>query len=120
MTTIAAIAAEAFTAVSAELTDVIKSCTVTRTTQGEYDADAGEYETTTSSQTGRALIDQSTPISDIFPAYVVGPKDTMIWLEGLATAPLENDTVTIGGTTRIITAVGDVVGAGGLFSVVAR
>ncbi|MDH3579973.1 MAG: hypothetical protein OEM91_05025 [Hyphomicrobiales bacterium] len=119
VTTVAAIAAEAFTDVAAEL-DVIKACTVTAVTQGAYNPVTHTYAETTTVETGRAVMDQAKPIKDVFPDYVVGPGDTLFWLEGLTTAPKENNTLTIGGVPRKITQVGDVAGAGTFFSVVAR
>ena len=123
-TTVAAIADAAFDAVAAKITGVIKTCTVTSTTQGAYNTSTGTYSTTTSTQTGRALFagvqDNGKPITDIFPDYVAGPADELILLEGLTAAPEENDTVTIGSTTRTIMKVNNIVGAGTLFYVMAR
>lgn len=119
-TTVAAIADAAFDAVAAKITGVINACTVTRVTNGAYNTSTGTYATTTSNDTGRALVDETKPIADLFPDYVVGPSDTLILCEGLSTAPQENDTITIGATTRTITKVRDIVGAGTLFYVVAR
>jgi hypothetical protein len=126
-TTVAAIAAEAFTAVAEELPDVIKSCTITRTVQGAYDATTGAYSVTTTTYTGRALIATggtveggvASTIKDMFPNYVAGPADVVIFIEGLSTAPKENDTVTIGGVARTIKAAGDIVGAGSFYVVIA-
>jgi hypothetical protein len=119
-TTVAAIAAEAFDGVAAELSGVILSCTVTTQAQGVYNATTGTYTETPTAYTGRALMDQSTPIKDIFPEYVAGPEDALFWLEGLSAAPKENDVLAIGGVDRTIRRVGDVVGVGTFFSVVAR
>ena len=119
MTTVAEIAAAAFDDVDAELTDVIQACTVTSVALGAYNATTGVHALTPTNVTGRAVMDQSTPIQDIFPDYVVGPGDTLFWLEGLSAAPAENNTLTVGGVTRTIKRVGDVVGVGTFFSAVA-
>ncbi|ASY62524.1 hypothetical protein SJ05684_c10670 [Sinorhizobium sojae CCBAU 05684] len=126
-TTVAAIAEEVFDAVAEELSDVILSCTVTHKTQGAYDATTGAYSETTSTYTGRALICTGATvegvggakITDIFPGYVAGPADVVMILEGLTGDPKENDTIAAGGVTRTIKAVGDVVGAGSFFIVIA-
>lgn len=120
MTTVTAIADAAFDAVNSAITDVIKTCTVTKTTQGAYSATTGAHSTTTSQEAGRAVRDESRPIADIFPAYEAGPTDKLYYLEGLTAAPAENDTLTIGGSDMTITQVGDVAGAGTFFAVVAR
>jgi len=126
-TTVAAIAAEAFDAVAEEISGLILACTVTRKTQGAYDATTGAYSETTTTFTGRAVIATGSTvegvgnakIADLFPAYVAGPSDTVMILEGLTGAPKENDTIAAGGVTRTVKAVGDVVGAGTLFLVIA-
>jgi len=125
-TTVAAIAAEAFTAVAAEISGVIQSCTLTRVVDGAYNATTGAYGTTTTNYTGRAVIatgssveSVSSTIKDHFPAYVAGPADVVIFLEGLSAAPKENDTLTIGAVIRTIKAVGDIVGVGTFFVVIA-
>lgn len=120
MTTVALIAAEAFTDVAAELTDVIKSCTLTKTTLGAYNATTGAHATTTSSVTGRAVAGTERAIQDIFPAYVVGPRDVLFYLEGLSSPPAENDTLTVNSVDYTITQVGDIVNASTFFAVVAR
>ena len=119
-TTVTAIASAAFTAVNAAITDAIKACTVTKTALGAYNSATGAHATTTSNDTGRAVAGTQTAIQDTFPAYVVGPTDVLFYLEGLSAAPAENDTLTIGGVDRTITAVGDIAGAGTFYAVVAR
>ena len=120
MTTVAEIAAEAFTDVDLELTDVIKACTVETIVQGAYNPATGLYAETPTSFTGRSIMDQASPIKDVFPEYVAGPGDTLFWLEGLSQSPKELDKLTIGGLDREIKQVGDVAGASTFFSVVAR
>ena len=119
MTTVADIASDAFGAVSAAITDAIHAATLTRTTQGAYDPATGAYAATTAEQTGRAVVDTVTPIDDAFPAYVVGPADELILLEGF-TSCVENDALEFAGRTRTVRRVQDIVAAGTLFFVVAR
>lgn len=119
MTTVADIAARAFNAVSAAITDAIPAATITRTVQGLYDPEQDVYDTTTETQTGRAVISDERPKQDAFPAFVIGPQDELILLEGF-TSVRENDVLTIGGVDRTVMAVQDIVGAGVLFNVVAR
>lgn len=116
MTTVALIASSAFTKVNAKLTDVIKACTVTRTTQGDYNATTGAYETTTAQATGRAVFDTSAKTEDVLPGYVAGPAELIVYFEGLSFAPAENDTAVIGGITYTVKAVGDIAGAGTFFA----
>ncbi|MEB3419908.1 hypothetical protein ACFSDD_11050 [Salipiger marinus] len=119
MTTVAEISREAFDAVAAEIPDAIHAATLTRTTQGAYDVATGTYATTTATQTGRAVVDTVRPVADVFPAYVVGPGDELILLEGFTSAK-ENDSLTFAGRTRIVRQAQDIVAAGALFYVIAR
>lgn len=112
MTTIAEIAKEAFDDVAAEFTDVIKDCTLTRTIQDGYDPSTGAHSTTTVTSEGRAVFDTSTAIADALQGYVAGPGELLVYLEGLAMVPKENDAIVIGGEDFTIVHVGDVVGAG--------
>jgi hypothetical protein len=126
-TTVAAIAAEAFTAVAAEISGVIQACTLTKIAQGTYNPTTGQYSETTTTATGRAVIATggtveggvANTIKDMFPAYVAGPADVVIFLIELSAAPKENDKITVGGVQRTIKAAGDIVGAGALYVVIA-
>ena len=118
MTTVAEIAAEAFTGASAEFTDIIKAVTLTRATQTRYNPSTGQHLTSETTADGRGLFDTSTAINDVLPGFAAGPKDELVWLEGLNTPPKENDRVAIGGAGYIVKAVGDVAGAGSFFAVV--
>lgn len=116
-TTVAAIAKSAFDGVAAELTGVIQSCTLTRTTLDDYDPSAGSHTTTASTDAGRAFFDTSTKIEDALSGYVAGPTEKLVWIEGLTTLePRENDALAIGGVNHTVMATGDVVGAGGLYA----
>lgn len=119
MTTIAAIASEALDAVALDITDAVPPATLTRTTQGAYDAANGLYLTTTATQTGRAVFCDISAEADKFPGYVVGPADEVLLLEGF-TGVAKNDVVTIGARGMTIAAVQDIGGAGSLYMVVAR
>lgn len=119
MATVAEIAAKAFTAVAAKITDAIHSASLAYDVQGVYDFDAGEYGITTETETGRAVVDTVKPMTDIFPDYVAGPGDELILLEGF-TGCAENYRLTMTGATWHIQRVQDIVAAGSLFFVVAR
>jgi len=119
MTTVAAIAAEAFAAVALEVTDAIHAASLSEDTQGAYDTATGAYAITTTTATGRAVVASETPVNDIFPAYIAGPADELILLEGF-TAARENMRLTFAGWVRTVTQVQDIVNAGSLFYVVAR
>lgn len=119
MPTVAEIAKAAFDGASAAIPDSVHVATLSHDARGSYDAAAGTYSTTTTTATGRALIDTVKPIADIFPEYVVGPKDELILLEGFTSVPEENWKLTIKAKLRTIKAVQDIVQAGSLFYVVA-
>jgi hypothetical protein len=125
-TTVAAIALEVFTALAEELPDVVKTCTLTKTVQGAYNATTGTYSTTTSTAGGQAIITTggsvegvNSTIRDNHPDYVRGPTDVVMILRGLSLAPQKNDTITIGSAVWIVTLALDVVGVGELYIVVA-
>ena len=119
MTTVAAISKLAFDGVAAKITDAVISATLARRTQGAYDDETGSYTITTTTQTGRIVVDGTTPVTDIFPAYVIGPADELVMLQGF-TACQENDVLTFGGADRVVMAVQDIAGAGTLFYAVVR
>lgn len=125
MTTVAEIALEVFTALAEELPDVVKACTLTKVTKGTYDATTGAYSETPATYTGQAIITTggtvegiNSTLRDAFPAYVAGPTDINMILQGLSAAPEKNDTLTIGSDDWTIKLVGDVVGVGELFIVI--
>jgi len=118
--TVAQIAAMAFNGVSGAIPDAIHPATLTRTVHGAvYDPVTGSYPTTTETQTGRVVVDTVKPVQDVFPAYVAGPGDELILLEGFTSAR-ENETLIFAGRTRVIRQVQDIVSAGSLFYCVAR
>ena len=119
MTTIAQIAAEALDGVSLDITDAVPAATLTRTTNGAYDADNDVYSTTAETWTGRAVFCDMTAAGDIFPAYVVGPSDELLFLEGF-TSVLKNDVLTIGARDFTVMEVQDIGGAGSIFYAVAQ
>lgn len=120
MPTVAEIAKEAFDAVSEEMPDVIQSGTLTRTTQGAYDPETGDYTTTTQTWLCRALFADEKAMADAFPAYVIGAGDRVVYVEGLTTTPRETDALTIGGQSTTVMRVGDIVGVGTFFSLIVR
>lgn len=115
MNTVAAIAARAFDKIGAALSDVVKPATLTHTEQGAYNPGTGEYDVIITTADGRAVFDTTTAVEDMFPAYVVGPSDLLVWLEGHDFSPLENDGVEIDGQGYTVKAVGDVAGAGAVY-----
>ena len=119
MTTVAEIAAEVFEAVRAEIDGVIKDVTLTKSVKTTYNATTGAHSQTTTTATGLAMEATERAIQDNFPAYVAGPTDRPFYLQGLTTAPAENDTITIGSETLTVKRVADIVGAGALYFVVA-
>jgi hypothetical protein len=116
-TTVAAIAAEAFDDVDAEITGVIRTGTVTRAANATYSA--GTYSASTSTQTVRVIEITERETADVLPGYVASPGEVPLLIEG-ATSLQENDTITVSGRpTRKVARVGDIVGAGTLFVAVA-
>ncbi len=117
---VARIAKMAMDGAAKSITDAIHPATLTRTVQGTvYDPVTGRYPETTTTQTGRAVLDSVRPVQDLFPAYIVGPKDQLVLLEGFTSAR-ENDSLTFAGKTMIVRQSQDIVAAGSLFYCVAR
>lgn len=101
MTTVEAIAREAFDAVAAEITDAVHDCTVTD--------GATEYE-------GRAVVAKESPSAE-FPKFTPSASASMIVLEGLAGSPADGWELTIGAVDWLVIRVVDIVQAGGLYTV---
>lgn len=120
MTTVAEIAREAYDAVAAELPEVIQAAQLQRTTRGAYDPQSGGYAETVQTFPCRALFSDEKAMADAFPAFVAGPSDRMVYVEELATLPLENDRMTIGGRPVIVVQTSDIVGVGSFFALVVR
>lgn len=116
---VADIAKLAFDGVAGAITDVIGSATLTFETQGAYNASTRTYATTTTVLTGRAYIGTAAAIASSFPAFVAGPDDTLMGLEGFSQVPDIGVQVTFNSVTREIKAVGDIAGAGGFTEVIA-
>lgn len=119
MTTVAQIADEAFDNVALAITDAIKTATLSSVANGSYNYDTGAYATTTTTISGRCVIDSQTPASDIFPDYVIGPNEQMMMLEGFSSVPVEGWTLTLGSITYTVKRVQDIVGAGAIQMIVA-
>lgn len=117
---VAAVAKTAYDEAAKAFPEVIKSATLTRVTNGVYDPATGGYGQTTANHTCRALFDTATPIIDLFPDYTAGPKDNIVYLEGLSIEPVEGDEISVDGLTRIVQAVGNIVQANSFYAVVAR
>lgn len=118
---IAGIAAAALNGVQGAITDAVAAGTVSRTAQGAYNVTTGVYATTVTVQTGRVVEAAATakPRGDIFPGYVVGPQDRLLFLEGF-TGIRENDVVNWRGITATIRAKADIGGAGTVFYAMVR
>lgn len=120
MPTVAEIAALALNAVDAAIPDATHSASLSFETQGAYNAVTGAYATTITTYTGgRAVVDTVKPVADIFPDYVVGPSDSLIFLEGFVNVPQENWTLTFNGNDWAIKRVQDILDAGTIFFVMA-
>lgn len=114
MVTVAQIASTAFTAAAAQVTDAVVDVTVTRYTQGAYNATTGAYSLTSSQEAGQAVLDMVKPVNDIFPTFVIGPKDQLWLIRGITTLQ-EGDKVTIAAADYRVAAVQDILAAGSLF-----
>lgn len=119
MTTVAQIALAAFDGVAAAITDAVHAATLARDARGAYNTTTGAHAITTTTQTGRAVFANETPIGDVFPDYEIGPDDQLFVLQGF-TAAREADRLTVGGVTRTVMRAQDIAGAGSVFYVVAR
>lgn len=117
---VARIAELAFNGVSNGISGVVHSATLTQKTAGTYNASTGVRAATTAPITGRAIEDAVKPVRDIFPAYERGPSDKLVLLEGMTSAPVENDTLAYSDRSLTIMAVADIAGGGGLYYVMAR
>ena len=117
---VAQIAALAVGGVQGTIPDAVHSATLTRATQGAYSTATASYAIGTPIvQTGRAVVATGTPIADVFPAYVVGPSDQLVFLEGF-TSCMENDLLAYAGRTLIVRQTQDIAAAGSVFYAVAR
>lgn len=119
-TTVAAIADRVLDRVSARITGVIRSGTITRAANASYNSTTGAYTASTSTQSGVRVTEiTERQAADDLPGYVAAPGEIPLLIEG-ATSLQENDTITVSGRpTRKVTRVGDIAGAGTLFVAVA-
>lgn len=120
-TAVASIAKTAMDGVAAKVDGVIQAATLTRESEGTYDPDTGTYTPSTEEDTGRAVFASTDAAADIFPEYVIGPSDELIYLEGFtALAPKETDAVTAGGRTLTIMRSRDLLNTGEFYAVIAQ
>ena len=123
-TSVAAIAAEAFFAIVAELPDVIKAGTLSKAgTPGAYDPRTGVYAPGAgASSTGRVLFatEQLGTAADPFPGYVASPNEDLVYLEGFSLIPAENDRLTADGVTFAVLRGRDLLRAGGLSAAIVK
>lgn len=118
-TTIAEIAKSAFDAVALAVTDAIVTATLSYVTKGVYNPTTGVFpETVVAAGSGRGVLDTVKPITSVFPAYVAGPSDLLVLLEGFTTAPKEGWDLDLGGVGYVIKQVQDIALAGSLFYVI--
>jgi len=119
---VADIALKAFNGVAAKISGVIKTCTITRdSVVGTYNPATGSWASGPNAvdMTGQLVETTAKAVEDVFPELVIGPSDKVFIIRGLSEAPIETDTLTIGAASLVIKAVGDVVGSGDLYFVVA-
>lgn len=121
MISVAEIAKKAFDGVAAKMPEVIQVGELSKKAAGSYNAATGKYEAvSTDIFSCRVLIGTSNAIQDTFPAHAIGPKDIILYLEGLSSVPSEGDLITVSGVERKIVKTGDIVGVGTFFVVVAQ
>lgn len=119
MLSVAQIASMAVSAVSGAVSGAVHAATLARDTIGAYDPETGAHSITTTTQTGRAVLETTKPAQDIFPDYVAGPGDELVFLEGF-TSCLENDRLTFAGKARTVLRAQDILGAGSIFYAICR
>lgn len=133
MTTVAEIAALAVAGVRGAVTDAIKTASLIEISNSFYDTSAARYRTRYEvTGTGNVIVETQKPASDIFPEYVIGPGEQLVFLEGFSTRPLEGmvlrfAALTVGtetdaspGDDLSILRVQDILGAGSIFYAVIR
>lgn len=122
MTTTATIAASAFTAVAAAITDVVHSATLSYQTKEArgYDHKSGKFFSQPTTISGRVVFDTIKPAADIFPDYTRSPKDELALLEGFTEAAQEGWTLTANGKTYTVKRAQAVVGVAALVYAVVR
>ena len=117
---VASIVETAFSSAQKSFPDVIKACSIDRVSEsGEYVVETGKFTESTTIIKGRSLVATGSPTKDLFGDYTIGPKEELIYLQGLSEPPIEGDRLTIGTKVRTIKVVGDIVGAGTFFAVMA-
>ena len=118
---VADIAKSAFDKVSTKISGVIQTATMTRKSGGTYDPATGTYTNGTATDSGRGVFGSTDAAQDIFPEYVIGSSDELIYLEGFDTlAPKETDELSIGGRTLKVMASRNLLNTGGLYVVMAQ
>ena len=117
---IAQIAKSAFDRAALAIDGVVKVATISHDTKGAYNTTTGVYAVdSTPTATGRAVFGTASALRGSFPAFIAGPADMIISLEGFTTVPQVGWSLTIDGVEMIIKAVGDIAGAGVFFEVIA-
>jgi len=120
MTTLASINKTAFDAIAGAISGVIQTVVFSYETQSVYDPSTSTWGVTTTTITGRGVLDTRKPIADLFPDYVAGPSEKLIWIEGITTPPQEGWMVNFNGADYTVTRVLDVLDAHEAFYVVVK
>lgn len=121
MLTVANIAKRAFDGVAGKVTDVIHEGTLKRVIPGEYDPNTGMVEDETVTDSCRAIFDNQQPLQDLFPDFVPGASDELVYLEGLTEMqPREGDSLETAGRTFAVIRTSDILRAQGLYSMIVR
>lgn len=119
MTTTAEIAKMAFDAVADAITDVVYPVSVSYEILGAYDPITGQYPKTAVTVSGaRGMLDMGKPVKDIFPDYIIGPTDKLLYIEGLTAVPKEGWALTFNSVAYTIKQVLDILDAHATYYVV--
>lgn len=117
--TVAQIADGAIAAVNAAITDAILTVNLWSITEGTYSAVTGSRPPAETDLGVFSMVVQTEkPISDLFPDYVAGPSDQLVFLRG-ASVPQEGWELR-GANTNTIMKVQDILGNGTIFNAVVR
>jgi|SRR5690625_2846215 len=119
MLRVADIAKLAYDGVAEKVAGVIHEGTLKRVMPGEYDPNTGKIEDETVTDLCRVIFDNERPVEDLFPAYVPGPTDQLVYIEGLTEMqPQEGDTLEAVGKSFAVTKVSDILHAGEFYSAI--
>lgn len=121
MLTVASIAKRAFDGVARRIGGVIHAAKLKRGNVTDYDPDTAEIAAAPQEHDCRVLFADSAPTPDPFPNFEVSPGDQFVYLEGLAVAAQEGDTITLSnGTKHQLIACRDLLNSGAFFVGITR